>query len=95
MFDSRTTYGSSSPIVQFYDKDIGSKSVLCVYRDLKTNHIHFVVNGKKGVVSFSTGALDYCRGYVRLSSRDKSSEIQVTLLPEMDEGNRSHDQEFL
>ena len=94
-FDTRTTCGSSSPIVQFYDKEIGSKSALCVYRDLTTNHIHFVVNGKKGVVSFSSGALDYCHGYIRLSLRDSSSEIQVTLLPEMDEGNRSHDQEFL
>lgn len=46
-FDSRTSYGSSSPIVQLYDEDIRSKSVLCVYRDLKTNHIHFVINGKK------------------------------------------------
>jgi len=80
--------------VQFYDKDIGTGSVLCVHRDLKTNHIHFVINGKKGVVSFSSGAPDFCYGYVRLSSIGSSSEIQVTLLPEKDEGNRSPDQGF-
>lgn len=93
-FDTRTSCGSSSPIVQFYDKEIGSKSALCVYRDLTTNHIHFVVNGKKGMVSFNSGAPDFCYGYVRLSSRGSSSEIQVTLMREIDEGKRSRDQGF-
>ena len=93
-FDSRTSCGSSSQIVQFYDKVIGTGSVLCVYRDLKTNRIHFLVNGKKGVVSFSSGAPDVCYGYVRLSSTGSSSEIKVTLQPEKEEGKRSLDQVF-
>ena len=80
--------------MQYYDKDIETGNVLCVYPDLKTNHIHFVINGKKEVVSFSRGALDFCYGYVRLSSRGSSSEIQVTLRPEIDEGNRAHDEGF-
>ena len=81
--------------MQLYDEDIKSGSVLGVYRDLKTNHINFVINGKKGVVSFSSGLSGFCYGYVRLSSRGSSSEIQVTLLPEiMDEGNSSLDQGF-
>ena len=93
-FDSRTSYGSSSQIVQFYDKDIGTGSILCVYRDLKTNRVHFLINGKKGVVSFSSGAPDFCYGYVRLSSTGSSSEMRVTLQSEKDEGKRSLDQVF-
>ena len=93
-FDSRTSYGSSSQIVQFYDKDIGTGSILCAYRDLKTNRVHFLINGKKGVVSFSSGAPDFCYGYVRLSSTGSSSEMRVTLQSEKDEGKRSLDQVF-
>ena len=90
-FDSRTSYGSSLQIVQFYDKDIGAGSVLYVKRDLKTNRIHFVINGKKGGVSFSSGVPDFCFGYVRLKTMDSNSKIQVTVLPEL-EGNRSPNQ---
>ena len=90
-FDSRTSYGSSSQIVQFYDEDIGTGSVLGVYRDLGTNHIRFVVNEKKRKVSFSSGAPDFCYGYVRLKAIGSDGKIQVTVLPEV-KGNRSPNQ---
>lgn len=77
--------------MQFYDDDIGTGSVLGVYRDLKTNHIHFVINEKKGMVSFSSGAPDVCFGYVRLNTKGNDSKIQVTVLQEM-KGNRSPNQ---
>lgn len=92
-FDSKSRHGSMSQIVQFYDKDIGTGSVLCVYRDPKTNCIHFIINGKKGTVSFSSDAPDFCFGYVYLKSRGSSSEIQVSLQTVIDGGNRSPDQD--
>ena len=92
-FDSKTNYGSISQIVQFYDKDIGTGSVLCVYRDQKTNRIHFIINGKKGTVSSSSYAPDFCFGYVYLKSRGRSSEIQVSLQTVIGGGNRSPDQD--
>ena len=90
-FDSRTSYGSSSQIVQFYDEHIGTGSVLGVYRDLETNRIHFVVNEKKRKVSFSSGAPDFCFGYVRLKAIGSDGKIQVTVPPEV-KGNRSPNQ---
>lgn len=87
-FNSRTSYGSSSQIVQFYDEDIRTGSVLGVYRDVKTNQLHFVINEKEGMVSFSSGAPDVCFGYVRLNTKGSDGKIQVTVLPEI-KGNRS------
>ncbi|KAJ7384114.1 Caspase 8, apoptosis- cysteine peptidase [Desmophyllum pertusum] len=84
-FDSRSCHGASSAIVQFYDNKIRSGNVLCVYRDLKTNRIHFVINGKEAWVSFSSGAPDVCYGYVRLSSGGNDSNIQVTVVQEKEE----------
>ena len=74
--------------MQFYDEDIGTGSVLGVYRDLRTNHIHFVINEKQGKVSFSSSAPDFCFGYVRLKAIGSDGKIQVTVLPEI-KGNRS------
>ena len=74
--------------MQFYDEDIGTGSVLGVYRDLRTNHIHFVINEKKGKVSFSSSAPDFCYGYVRLKAIGSDDKIQVTVLPEI-KGNTS------
>ena len=68
--------------MQFYDKDIGTGCVLCVYRDLKTEELHFVINEKRETVSFSSGAPDFCFGYVRLNTKGSNSKIQVTVLPD-------------
>ncbi|KAL9966433.1 hypothetical protein ACROYT_G024506 [Oculina patagonica] len=81
-YDSRTNYGSSSQITHLYDNDIVSGSILCIYRNLQTNRIHFVINGKEGMVSFNVSAPAFCYGYVRLCSRGSDSKIQVTLRPE-------------
>ena len=94
-FDSMASYGASSHITHFYDTDIRSGSVLCIYRDLKTNRVHFVINGVDAWVSFSRSAPDFWYGYLRLSSSGSDSKIQVTLVPEKDEGKRSHDQVVL
>ena len=47
------------------------------------------------MASFSSDAPDFCFGYVCLESRGRISEIQVTLLPGIDEGKRSRDKRVL
>ena len=73
----------------FYDKEIETGRVLCVYRNLKTNRIHFAVNKKEVTVSVGNGAPDFCYGFVRLWSYGNDGKIQVTLMTEEDKGNRS------
>ena len=88
-YDSKTNYGSSSQMMCFYDKEIETGSVLCVYRNLKTNRIHFAVNDKEETVSIGNGVPAFCYGFVRLCSNGNESKIQVTLMTEEDKGNRS------
>ncbi|XP_027041822.1 uncharacterized protein LOC113669936 [Pocillopora damicornis] len=83
-FDSKTSFAASSQITHFYNRDIRNGSVLCIYRDLKSNRVHFDINGEEGWVSFSRSEPDFWYGYIRLSSTGSGSKIQVTLVPEED-----------
>ena len=85
-FDSKTSFAASSQITHFYNRDIRNGSVLCIYRDLKSNRVHFDINGEEGWVSFSRSEPDFWYGYIRLSSTGSGSKIQVTLVPEEDLG---------
>ena len=81
-----TSFAASSRITHFYDRDISNGSVLCIYRDLKSNRVHFVINGEEGWVNFSRSEPDFWYGYIRLSSTGNGSKIQVTLGPGEDLG---------
>ena len=71
-----------------HDRGIKTGSDLSVYRDLKSKTIHFIVNGKEQKVSCCRNDPDFCYGYLRLSSKDSYSRIQVTLVPgDKDEGS--------
>ena len=85
-FDSRTSFAASSQLTHFYNRDIRNGSVLSIYRDLKSNRIHFDINGEEGWVNFSQNEPDFWYGYIRLSSTGSGSKIQVTLVPEKDQG---------
>ena len=85
-FDSKTSFAASSQLTHFYNRDIRNGSVLSIYRDLKSNRIHFDINGEEGWVNFSQNEPDFWYGYIRLSSTGNGSKIQVTLVPEKDQG---------
>ena len=68
--------------MSFYNKSIKSGDDLCVYRDLKTNRIHFVINGEEAKISFSKDVPDRCFGYIRINSPTNDSSIQLTLTKE-------------
>ena len=71
-----------------HDHGITTGSILSVYHDLKSKTVHFIINGKEQRVSCCGNDSDFCYGYVRLSSKDNYSRIQVTLVPEdKDEGS--------
>ncbi|XP_066029289.1 uncharacterized protein [Pocillopora verrucosa] len=84
-FDSKTSFAASSQLTHFYNRDIRNGSVLSIYRDLKSNRIHFDINGEEGWVNFSQNEPDFWYGYIRLSSTGSGSKIQVTLVPEKDQ----------
>ena len=80
-FDSRNAYGTAVQIMH-HERGITTETALSVYRDLKSKTVHFIVDGKEQTVSCSGNGADFCYGYVRLSSKDNDSRIQVTLVPE-------------
>lgn len=85
-FDSMKSYGASSQNVTcFYNKGIKRGDNLCVYRNVKTNRVHFVINGEESKISFSRDVLDHWFGYIRINSESKYSSIQLSLWA--DKGN--------
>ena len=84
-FDSRNAFDSAVQIM-YHNCKITNGSILSVYRNLKTNTIHFVINGKEQKVSISGKGPDFCYGFLRLSAKGGGSEVRVTLFPVINEG---------
>ena len=58
---------------------------------VKGKQVYFSINGKQQLLpTCEKQKLDFCYGFVRLKCDDNDSEVQVTLLPEINvEGTNS------
>lgn len=85
LFDSSIACGKAKEIV-FHTCLITEGSVLSVFRDLKNETVHLIINGIDQKVSIGGCCPNFCYGYLRLSANGGGSKIRVTLVPRENEG---------